>query len=60
MSARQRMVLWQRPSIKLTRFFVRGSGIRYRLSAEHSATRRPLGQNSGLYLFDNIEFEIID
>lgn len=40
--------------------FVRGSGIRYRLSAEHSATRRPLGPNRGLYLFDKIEFEIID
>ena len=40
--------------------FVRGSGIRYRLSADHSAARRPLGQNSGLYLFDEIEFEIID
>ena len=40
--------------------FVRGSGIRYHLSADHSAARRPLGQNSGLYLFDEIEFEIID
>jgi hypothetical protein len=40
--------------------FVRGSEIRYRLSADHSAARRPLGQNSGLYLFDEIEFEIID
>ena len=38
--------------------FIHGSNVRYSLQAEYSATRKPLSQNNGKFLFDQIVYSI--